>query len=314
MAEVKARILLWGITGAGKSTTLQTIYSKLRPDLRGELRQEPTALDPTVHYETLPILLGKDGGAESQLEVLAVPGAADQAMTRKQLLDEVDGIILVLDCSPEQIDANGPAIDELRSSLEAYGRKLEEFPLVLQYNKRDIADPFAIEDLHRRIGLDQAAVFETIATTGHGILATLTTLSKHVVRTRRGESSDARSGSPVATTELEARPEDSAASSHELLEAAILAEANDPDAGDSEDLGFELSASSAQPDWNAVVKESDQSDQAFGHDLHVVSVGQATIDADRGVRLPLVLGDESGRTRSLLLSLRLDALLPEGRD
>ena len=39
MGEVNARIVLWGIEGSGKTTTLETIHAKLREDLRGDLRR-----------------------------------------------------------------------------------------------------------------------------------------------------------------------------------------------------------------------------------------------------------------------------------
>lgn len=322
MGEVKARIVLWGIEGSGKTTTLETIHAKLREDLRGDLRREPTRLDPTVRYEALPITLGEVGGAGTQIELVGVPGAPDQAMTRKQLLDEVDGIVLVLDCSPERIRENGAAIEELERSLAAYGQRLDAFPLVLQYNKRDVADPFAIEDLHRQIGYDQAAVFETIATTGHGILQALTTISKHVVRARRGQSDEldpqaAAEPSEVAL-ELEAVPgiasddpvfeaialdeAPHATSTAELLESAILAEGGEEG---FHTLGaIEVDLDDETPDWGpeeAPVKSSEGA-------LRVISVGQATVEADGGVRLPLVLGDEEGASRSVVLSLRLDAL------
>jgi len=310
MTEVNARILLWGIEGAGKSTTLQTIHAKLRPDLRGDLKTEPTRLDPTQHFQSLPITLGEIGGVRTQIEIVSVPGAPDQTMTRKQLLDEVDGIVIVLDASPERIDSNYAAIDELRASLAAYGRRLDAFPIVLQYNKRDVADPFAIEELHRRIGLDQAAVFETIATTGHGILATLTTMSKHVVRARRSDDSETQSRLDVsATAETAAEVEDEAGSSHEVLEAAILAEADD----ETLDTLPELDATT-QPDWEATAAQMAKPQDGLGADLRVVSIGQATLDADGGVKLPLVLGDHEGITRSVVLSLRLDALLDSGSD
>jgi signal recognition particle receptor subunit beta len=315
MSEVTARILLWGIEGSGKSTTLQTIHAKLRPDLRGDLRTEPTRLDPTVRYEALPIMLGQVGGVATQIEILAVPGSSDQAMTRKQLLDEIDGIVLTLDCSPERIEENWGAIDELRASLEDYGRSLEEIPIVLQYNKRDVADPFAIEDLHRRIGLEQAAVFETIATTGHGILATLTTISKHVVRTRRGQTAGPTASEAAAETPRKAEAVDANASSHDLLEAAILAEGElTGGAEESAPIGLELSPERIQPDWEAASNTRSEPGAKPGGDLRIVSVGQATSDAERGIRLPIVLGDEEGRTHSLMLSLRLDSLLDDGDD
>ncbi len=337
MKGVNARILLWGIAGSGKSTTLRTIHDKLRSDLRGDLRLEPTRLDPTLQYEVLPITLGEVAGVATELEIVAVPGADEHAMTRKQLLDGVDGIILLIDSSPEKIEANIPAIEELKTSLAAYGQRLDAFPVVLQYNKRDVADPFAIEDLHRRIGLDQTAVFETIATTGHGILATLTTISKHVVRARRGTSQSSGSaavtsdGAPAdihATTaaviasnaDLELLEPDEAegaaesiadpaagtvpAEPHDVLEAAILAEGEAlADTDPAGDAGFPNVDDTAKADASPL-----------GPELRVVSVGRAELAADGGVRLPLVLGDAAGRSRSVVLSLRLDALASELSD
>lgn len=346
MSNVNARILLWGIEGSGKTTTLETIHAKLRPDLRGDLRSEPTRLDPGLTYETLPISLGEIGGVGMQLELVAVPGAPDQTMTRKQLLDEIDGVVLVLDCSPEKIHDNLAMISELRDSLEAYGRSLDTVPIVLQYNKRDIADPFAIEELHRSIGLQQAAVFETIATTGHGVLPTLTTISKNVVRARKGGTGPgiARSPAPSApldsaaapaaaapsiapTTLPDAEPElleidvepgepGTEAGPQDILEAAILAEGDDerdPFLSMSEAMDLDRMPSS-DPDWRVDDRDASKPEAALGAHLRIVSVGQATLASDGGVQLPLVLGDESGQSRSVVLSLRLDALIGNGSD
>jgi signal recognition particle receptor subunit beta len=301
MGEAHARIVLWGIEGSGKSTTLRTIHARLRPESRGEVVRTPSRLDPTIHSESISISLGEMGGKPMQIEVVAVPGAEDQAMTRKQLLDQVDGVILVLDCAPGRIEANASAIDELRSSLADYGQQLDAFPIVLQYNKRDVADPFAIEALHRRIGLPQAAVFETIATTGHGVLPTLTTISKHVVRLRRdGTRPPIPSTRPTITP-----PAAPPLQTHEILEAGILADAESDSS--SRDDGAELEFDrTTQPDWNAVQQELDKPEPALGGSLRIVSVGQASVDAEGALRLPLVLGDEQGQTRSLVLSLRLE--------
>ncbi len=321
MGDAQARIVLWGIEGSGKSTTLRTIHARLRPESRGELVRTPSRLDPTIFSESLLISLGELGGKAMQIELVAVPGAEDQAMTRKQLLDQVDGVVLVLDCSPGRINANSAAIDELKSSLADYGQRLEAFPIVLQYNKRDVADPFAIEALHRQIGLREAAVFETIATTGHGVLPTLTTISKHVVRLRRGPAQPSRASAPFATStatstvtppamQKAAAP---APRAHEILEAGILAEADSNGRDADADLDFGRSLDhTTQPDWNAVQQELDKPDAGLGRALRIVSVGHAAVDAAGSLRLPLVLGDETGQTRSLVLSLRLEALVGGG--
>jgi len=104
--EVRARIVYWGIEGSGKSTNVQVIHSKLRPDHRGELRMVPTRLDPTVTYDALPIELGQIGGVRTRIQILTVPGAAEHAPTRKQLLDQVDGIVFVVDTQRDRIEEN----------------------------------------------------------------------------------------------------------------------------------------------------------------------------------------------------------------
>ena len=300
--QVQARILLWGIQGAGKVTTLTTIHSKLQAESRGEIRFEPTPIDPTVRYPALPISLGRVGGVDCRLELIAVPSGEEQALTRKQLLDGIDGIILVIDASPDQIEKNGESIEELRSQLAAYGRSLEECPVVLQYNKRDVADPFAIEDLHRRIGLDKAAVFETIATTGHGVLPTLTTISKHVMRASRSQA--ANEASQVNLAAAPAVAEDASA---QVLEAALVTNAG-ADASHSETA--ETLDLQAEELLGPIDAEKPKQDDA----LQIVSAGQAEVGIDGELRVPLVLGDAEGCTRTMTLRLRLDAQDPGGSD
>jgi signal recognition particle receptor subunit beta len=182
---VNARIVYWGIEGSGKSTNLRAIHAKLRPDHRGELQTHATRLDPTVTYEVLPIELGDVSGVRTRIEVMAVPGAPEQAPTRKQLLDRVDGIVFVVDADPARIDENLASFDELRRALSAYGRSLEQVPLVVQYNKCDRSGPYALEELHRKLDLRGAAAFEAVASEGTAVLPTLTTISKRVMRVLR---------------------------------------------------------------------------------------------------------------------------------
>ncbi|MBW2726541.1 MAG: hypothetical protein JRE71_19340 [Deltaproteobacteria bacterium] len=64
-SEINARIVYWGIPGAGISANLAMIHGKLKGDNRGALRRIPTRIDPTVEYEVLPIELGEVNGASS---------------------------------------------------------------------------------------------------------------------------------------------------------------------------------------------------------------------------------------------------------
>jgi signal recognition particle receptor subunit beta len=172
------------------------IHAKLRSDHRGELREVPTRLDPSVSYEMLPIELGEIAGVRTRIQIIAVPGGPEQGPTRKQLLDKVDAVVFVVDAQRDRIDANVACFEELRRALAAYGRALESVPMVIQYNKRDLADPFALEELHRKLDIRGAGAFEAVATEGTGVLQTLTTVSKRVIRARR-EHAASEAGPPA---------------------------------------------------------------------------------------------------------------------
>jgi hypothetical protein len=326
-AEVNARIVYWGIEGAGKRTSLAGVYRKLRPDHRGEMREVPTRFDPSVTYTVLPIELGDVGGLRTRIELVAVPGAPEHAPTRKQLLDQVDGIVLVVDCQRERAEENLTSLEELSKALEDYARTIDEIPLVVQYNKRDLADAYGAEELHRRLGLASATVFEAVATEGTGLLQALSTISKKVIRTLREESlSGARASLAPRVEEVGLAPEPALvreqkpapparpiASPQQAMEEAILAESDHPDQHEIDaESRAAASALSDQP-W---LHEPDALDAPtgarIGSSLSIVSVGEATRADARSVRIPLVLGDDEGGTSTLVLTVRLDPLLGEG--
>jgi len=344
---VNARIVYWGTQGADLSANLHRIHSKLRADNRGELRQIPTRLDPTVSYEALPIELGVVNGVQTRLQLITVPGGAEHAPTRKQLLDRVDGLVLVVDCQREQIEENLACFEELRESLEAYGRSLHDLPVVVQYNRPDHSDPGVIEQLHRALDLKDVAVFETVATKGSGALQALTTISKRVVRVLREREAQALAEPPheptphVEATSPEptppaAEPEHTqpyampdadpdpappdveigveaaapalSARPIDIMEKAILAEGERVDEGTA-DTAFEAQTLLDQP-WDRIPDAMKSAGSArIGADLRIVSVGAASRAGDRAVRVPVVLGNAEGESVTLALTIQLDPIL-----
>jgi signal recognition particle receptor subunit beta len=329
-AVVNARIVFWGIQGSGKTANLEAIFAKLRPDHRGEMCDVPTPFDPTVSYEELPIELGEIAGVRTQIYLVAVPSGPEQAPTRKHILDQVDGIVLVLDSQRERIEENVACVQELRKLLADYGRTLEEMPLVVQYNKRDLVDPYVLEELHRKLDLGATTVFETVATEKTGVLQTLSTISKRVIRTLRERGVEEKP-EPAATeaptvierpamgeapADLAAPPADPAAppadlSPSERMEDAILREPEHPERG-SIDEAAQQAETLLDTSWEQVAGEIERSAGVrVGPDLSIVSVGQATRSGERAVRVPLVLGDGEGNTSTLVLTIQLDPLMDE---
>lgn len=332
-AEVNARILYWGIDGSGKRTTLHNVATKLRPDHRGELTEVPTRLDPSQCYSVLPIELGEIGGTRTRIELVAVPGSPELSPIRKQLLDQVDGVVLVVDSQESRIEENAAILEELHKGLADYARRLDEIPLVVQYNKRDLSNAYVIDELHRRLGLGAATVFETVATDSTGILQTLSTISKKVIRALREESLSAhRDLVPLVPPQPEAlpappdEPEPPAPppvfeaeepdpvldlDPVEQLESAILAEGEDAEQADAQAQAAESLLDSA---WEIEAPAATRAGVRLSPDLSIVSVGEAKRVDERSVSLPLVLGDAEGETSTLLLTIRLDPLIDGAAD
>jgi len=178
--EIHGKIVYYGAAGAGKTANLAFIQRKLKREHRGELKRLATR-DGVTAYETLPVQLGAVRGYKTSIQISSVPGASEASGLRRQILDGVDGIVFVADLRPERHKATLAALGELRQQLEAHGRKLEDVPLVVQYNHRDQADENAVERLHRLLPMGEASCFEARADEGTGVLQTLTTLSKLVL-------------------------------------------------------------------------------------------------------------------------------------
>jgi len=331
--EVNARILYWGIDGAGKRTCLAGVYRKLRPDHRGEMHEVPSRFDPSTFYTVLPIELGDLGGTRTRIEIVSVPGGAEHAPTRKQLLDQVDGVVFVVDTRRECMEENLNSLEELSKALEDYGRSLEELPLVVQYNKCDLSEPLDIEDLHRRLALPGVTVFESTASEGTGLLPALSTISKKVIRVLR-ESSRSVPRTPLVADAppapeplaaappapepepepLDAGPAPTEIDTSQAMEEAILAEAAHPD---RDAVGSEAERAAwmlESDDWEHGADLEAPLGARISPALSIVSVGEATRADDRSVRVPLVLGDDDGETSTLVLTVRLDPLIDEGSD
>jgi signal recognition particle receptor subunit beta len=155
------------------------------------------------------VSLGEVRGWETSLDIWAAPGSDACEAVRAELLQEADGVVFVADLRRERHEASLAALEELLAHLSTQGRSLDDIGLVIQYNHRDAADETAVEQLHRRLGLEDAVSFDAVAAEGKGVLQTLSAISKQVlsvIRARSDGASQATVLTVLAPPPAEPRP------------------------------------------------------------------------------------------------------------
>ena len=176
--QIDCKIVYYGPGLSGKTTNLIQIHKGFRNQVTGELVSINTEGDRTLYFDFLPIGLGKIRGCDVRLQLYTVPGQVQYRSTRKLVLRGVDGVVFVADSQPDRREKNMLSLRDLQENLREYGLSIFKIPLVLQYNKRDLAAQGAAmmpleqmeQDLNRQL---QAPSFEASAIRGEGVAKTL---------------------------------------------------------------------------------------------------------------------------------------------
>jgi signal recognition particle receptor subunit beta len=184
--QMAAKIVYYGAGLCGKTTNLHYIYAKTSPQSRGEMVSLETETDRTLFFDLLPIDVGVIGGFKTRLQLYTIPGQVFYNTTRKLVLKGVDGLVFVADSQQAMQDANVESFSNLRENLNELGVKVEDIPLILQLNKRDLPNVASAEAMINRLDPDHKYEhIESIAATGVGVFETLKLISKLTLRTLR---------------------------------------------------------------------------------------------------------------------------------
>lgn len=185
--EIHCKIVYYGPGRCGKTTNLLTVHSSMSDNARGKMLTIETKGDRTLFFDLLPLNLGKIRGFNIRIQLYTVPGQVMYAATRKLVLKGADGLVFVADPLQVRRERNVESLEDLRTNLLEYGLKLEEMPLVIQYNKRDLVDTpiptLTVEELEADLNSAyKVKTFEASAVTGMGVFETLREISKQTVR------------------------------------------------------------------------------------------------------------------------------------
>ncbi len=284
--EINAKIVYFGREGVGKSSSLQYIYDRIKPSLRGDLRSPSTSGDPLLFFDFSPFENPVFGDYRIRFHVYTLPGKVVNPAAWKMTLKGADGLVIVADASPEHSVAAQASISELRSFLAAYGVGLNDIPCVLQLNKCCVPGSLPAPGTEAAFNLPKMQVCFSDSESGEGVLETLSLLSREIMtRIRQDEALQVVERDVMPETENDAE-----------VSAALVSLEMKSDAVVNESI--QVNEEKTLP--TAVVHE--EGDEQL---LQVVMAGESAVCNDGVLRIPLKF-TLSGRSRRLVISIAID--------
>ena len=180
--EINAKIVYYGPGLSGKTTNIHFIYHRISPTQRGKLISLATETDRTLFFDFLPVELGTIKNYRVRFHLYTVPGQVFYNATRKLVLKGADGVIFVVDSQRAMMDSNLESLANLKENFGEQGIDLEKFPMVIQYNKRDLPDIMSVNELDNALNRRELPSFGAVAMNGEGVLKTFTAVSKLVLQ------------------------------------------------------------------------------------------------------------------------------------
>ncbi len=177
--EVQVKIVYVGPGRGGKTTNLEYIFKKIRHRILSDMVSIKTHGDRTLFFDFLPFDLGQIQGYKIKTQLYTVPGQVKYNATRKLVLKGVDGVVFVADSMAVMREKNIQALQNLEENLAFYDIDIyDNFPIIMQYNKRDLADSgiplLDIETMENDLNSKlKATVFEASAIKGDNVIKTV---------------------------------------------------------------------------------------------------------------------------------------------
>ena len=245
--ELSAKVVYYGPGLSGKTTNIEMVHHLLKPEQKGRLISLPTETDRTLFFDFLPLDLGQIKGFKVRFHLYTVPGQVFYNATRRLVLQGVDGVVFVADSQVDMMSSNLESLKNLRDNLTTYGKKIEDLPFVMQYNKRDLKKITSVKEISAQLNDLNVPTYEGVAKDGIGVIETLVGISRLVFANLRkslllpGETEDLEEAmeiADVAAVEMQSPGEaESLEEIYEIEEIPDLSEvAEIPDVPDVQEI------------------------------------------------------------------------------
>ncbi|MEE9127152.1 MAG: ADP-ribosylation factor-like protein, partial [Planctomycetota bacterium] len=170
---IHAKLVYYGIGMGGKTTSLKAVHSVLCPSNEVKLVSINTDEDATLLFDFLPINLGLVEGFQIMIQGFTVPGQPKYKLMRKYVLQGADVVVLVVDSQTSRLEENIQALKGLHDNLRMNGLPVDTIPIVMQYNKRDLDDILAEDELDKHfLYREDVCAFPSVAIENQGVFET----------------------------------------------------------------------------------------------------------------------------------------------
>ncbi len=191
--EVECKIVYYGPGRGGKTSNLQYVFQKNRQLMADEMVSIKTKGGLTLFFDFVPMGVGKIKGCDVRVQLYTVPGQVKYSSTRKLVLKGVDGLVFVADSLKIRHEKNLLSLKDLALNLQSYGMNIMQMPLILQYNKRDLAAEgvplMSVEEMEKAYNHQlKVPSFAGSAVTGQNVNATLKACLVATLRSLRKEA------------------------------------------------------------------------------------------------------------------------------
>lgn len=189
--ELNLKVLYVGPTGCGKTTNVRSAYKQTSTEISSRLFDLHGLGDGEGVFDFLPLSLGGAGredtrGQPLRVHLYTLPSHDCLETLNQTLFMGVDGIVFVVDSRASALPENERQWERVGQWLLQQGRRLEDVPLVSQFNHRDAPDALPIRALKARFEREGSGGVEAVAVQDVGVLETIDAITDAILASMEG--------------------------------------------------------------------------------------------------------------------------------
>jgi len=187
---MKLKVVYFGSSLAGKSTNVKKLYEilKERGLAKGEFISMETDEKRTLFVEMFVSNINIEG-FDLDVKIMTTPGQFRLHPLRKVIMQGVDGLVFVVDSAEERRQVNFLVMRETAAVLKEQGADLFKFPVVVQFNKRDLPNAMPVDEMEFMYNPWGTDCVEAVAIEGKGVLETFSKIIRNILVAKNAKGS-----------------------------------------------------------------------------------------------------------------------------